>query len=81
MNKKEKERYKNQRPIGVMCLSNWGGIEVMDYFEEDGEYKIVWRFNYGEPQELHKVQLNVRSERMSFRAGNMTIHLDEVMRV
>lgn len=81
MTKEEKKEYENKRPIGVLCLCNLGGIEVMDYFEEDGEYKIVWRFNYGKPQKLHKVNLNVNSERPSFRAGRMTIHLDEVMRI
>lgn len=80
MNKQEKAKYKDARPIGVMCLSNWGGLEVMGIEYGIDDY-IIWRFNYGEPQNLHRSVVNYKPERPSFRAGRMTIHLDEVMRV
>lgn len=80
MNKREQEKYKDKKPIGVMCLSNWGGIEVLD-IEYDSDDYVVWRFNYGEPQKCHRSKLRYGVSSASFRAGRMTIRLDEVMRV
>lgn len=80
MNKQEKAKYKDREPIGVMCLSNWGGIEVLD-IEYGIDDHVIWRFNYGEPQELHRSKINYGVNDSSFRAGRMTIRLSEVMRV
>ena len=80
MNKKEKERYKNQRPIGVMCLSNWGGIEVLDIEYGFDDY-VIWRENYGEPQKAHRSKIHYGVNKTTFRAGRMTIDFAEVMRV
>ncbi len=80
MNKKEQEWYKTQKPIGVMTLNNFGGIEVMNIEHGLDDY-VIWRFNYGEPQKCHRSVINYKPERICFRAGRMTIHFDEVVRI
>ena len=80
MTKKEQEKYKNARPMGVICLSNWGGIEILD-IEHGIDDHVIWRENYGEPKKAHRSKIDYKPERPCFRAGRMTVHFDEVMRV
>lgn len=81
MTKKEKKEYENKRPIGVYCLSNWGGIEILDILYGIDDY-VVYRFNFGEPQELHRAKINYGVNHSSFRtSAGYSIRLDECMRV
>lgn len=77
MNKKEMELYTNKQPIGGLCLSNWGGLEVLDI---NSEY-IVYRFNYGgEPEQPRRARLYYGVKDTSFRSGRSTYHLSDIMR-
>lgn len=81
MTKQEKKEYENKRPIGVYCLSNWGGIEILDILYGIDDY-VVYRFNFGEPQELHRAKINYGVNHSSFRtSAGYSIRLDECMRV
>lgn len=79
MTKVEKEKYKDVRPVGGICLSNWGGIEILDIENGIDDY-VIWRENYGEPKEAHRSKIHYGVNHHSFRAGRMTIRLDECMR-
>lgn len=77
MNKREKEYYSNINPIAGLCLSNWGGIEILDII---GGECVVYRFNYGEPGTPHRAKIYVGVNVSSFRAGRLTIRLNDCIR-
>lgn len=79
MTKKEQEMYLEKKPIAVYPMTNWGGIEIMDilYGIDD---KVVYRFNFGEPQECHVAKVTGSHNRFRTTAG-YSIRLDECMRV
>lgn len=65
----------------VYCMSNFGGIEVHLAFE-DGDRCMYWRYNFGEPEKWHKAKIyDTAKDRCYFRAGNMRVYLDQVIRV
>ena len=81
MTKQEKLEYKDKKPIGSYCMSNWGGIEIMDIKQGIEDY-VIWRFNFGEPQEVHKSKLHYGVRHTSFRTtAGYSIRLDDCMRV
>lgn len=80
MTKQEKELYKGKRPIAVFGESNWGGVEVLDIIYGIEDY-IVARYNFGEPQEAHRVKIRYGVKSTSFRLGRRTYNLDNFMRV
>lgn len=77
MTKQEKKEYENKRPIGFYCLSNLGGIEILDILYGIEDYVVV-RY-YG--NSYHRVKINYGVNHTSFRIGRRTIRLDECMRV
>lgn len=79
MTKQEKEIYRHKKPIAVYCMSNWGGVEILDILYGIDDY-VVARFNFGEPQEPHRVKIRYGVKTDTFRIGRTTIHLDECMR-
>lgn len=80
MTKEEKAKYEDKRPVAVYPMSNWGGVEILDILYGIDDY-VVARYNYGEPQELHKVKINYGAKYVTFRLGRQTIRLDDCMRV
>jgi hypothetical protein len=81
MNKQEKMEYKDKQPVAVYPMSNWGGIEILDilYGIDDS---VVYRFNFGEPQEVHRAKINYGVNHSSFRTtAGYSVRLDECMRV
>lgn len=80
MTKKEKKEYESKRPIAVFCDSNWGGVEILDILYGIEDY-VVARYNYGEPQELHRVKIHYGENVQSFRIGRRTFNLNDFMRV
>ena len=81
MTKKEKKEYENKRPIGVYCMSNFGGIEIMDILCGIDDY-VVYRWNFGTPTEVHKAKINYGVNHSSFRtSAGYSIRLDDCMRV
>lgn len=74
------EHYNERGPVATYCLCNWGGIEILDILYGIDDY-VVWRSNYGEPEEkLHCSKIRYGVNHSSFRAGRLTIRLDECMR-
>lgn len=80
MTREEKKAYENKRPIAVYPMTNWGGLEILDIIYGIEDY-VIARYNYGEPQELHRVKINYGVNHLSFRIGRYTFRLDECMRV
>jgi len=81
MNKQEQMEYKDKQPVAVYPMSNWGGIEILDilYGIEDS---VVYRFNFGKPQEVHRAKINYGVNHSSFRTtAGYSVRLDECMRV
>lgn len=75
------EHYNERGPIATYCMSNWGGIEIMDILYGIDDY-VVYRFNFGEPQELHQAKIRYGVNHSSFRtSAGYSIRLDECMRV
>lgn len=73
---------KNIDVHGVYCLCNVGGIEV--HLEEGYDPRVWWRFSIVDekPQKWHRVKIYYNAKgRAFFKAGNMRVYLDEVMRV
>ncbi len=75
MTKKEKEFYKNKKPIGVKCTSNFGGIAIKELTDD---YVIF----EGELGDLHtsKVYYNVKGESY-FKYYGRREYFNEYMRV
>ena len=76
------ERVENLKPLAVYCMSNFGGIEIID----TGEWMdtvIFYRFNFGQPKRVHFAKVyETATGRGYFRAYNgMRVYLDECMRV
>lgn len=81
MNKQKQMEYKDKQPVAVYPMSNWGGIEILDilYGIEDS---VVYRFNFGEPQEVHRAKVNYGVNHSSFRTtAGYSVRLDECIRV
>lgn len=80
MNKQDKEKYRDVKPIGVYGMNNWGGVEVLG-IEHGIEDYVIARFNFGgEPQNPHRCKIRYGSRWDSFRIGHFTVRLDMVMR-
>lgn len=76
MTKQEQATYLEKKPIAVYPMTNWGGIEIMDTIDD----KVVWRFNFGEPDKCHVAK--IRGSHNSFKTtAGYSIRLDECMRV
>lgn len=81
MTKEEKARYKDARPVAVYPMTNWGGIEIMDIIYGIDDC-VVYRFNFGEPKEVHKAKIRTGVNHDSFKTvAGYSVRLDECMRV
>jgi hypothetical protein len=81
MSKAEQAKYLEKRPVAVYPMTNWGGIEIMDvlYGIDD---RIVYRFNFGTPDECHVAKIRYGANHDSFKTtAGYSIRLDECMRV
>lgn len=81
MTKQEQASYLEKKPIAVHPMTNFGGIEIMDilYGIDD---RVVYRFNFGEPQECHVAKIRYGANHNSFKtSAGYSIRLDECMRV
>ena len=77
MTKAEKAKYANKPAIATYCLSNFGGIEILDILYGINDY-VIARF-YGNT--IHCVKIKYGVKHNSFRVGRYTIRLDECLRV
>lgn len=66
---------------GVYNLSNCACIEV--HFEKGYYPRIMWRVSIVDHplQKWHRARIDERAGRAYFRAGNMRVYLDQVMRL
>lgn len=75
------KKYENTKPIGVQCISNWGGLEILDI-----EYGIddiaIASFNFGTRQQIrrHKIQ-TTPAGRLYIRKQGIRYYLDEIMKI
>ena len=81
MTKQEKEMYYDAPAVATYCLCNWGGVEILDILYGIDDY-VVYRFNFGEPQEAHRAKIRYGVNYSSFRTfAGYSIRLDECMKV
>ena len=81
MTREEMKQYQDKRAVGTYCLNNWGGIEILDIQYGIEDY-VIWRWNYGSTDDvIHRSKIRYGGNHSSFRAGRLTIRLDECMRV
>lgn len=81
MTKQEKEQYKDKRVIAVYPMSNWGGIEILDILYGIEDY-VIYRFNFGEPQEVHKAKIRYGVNHSSFKTcAGYSVRFDECLRI
>ena len=81
MTRTEQQRYAEAPVIATYCMCNWGGIEILDILYGIEDY-VVYRFNFGEPKEVHKAKIKYGARHDSFKTyAGYSIRLDECMRV
>ena len=81
MTKQEIAQYQDKKPIAVYPMSNWGGIEIMDIINGIDDY-VVWRYNYGSPDKLHKTKVLINDAGHQYiRINESRIKLENFMRV
>ena len=74
-------QYKEQKPIGVYPLSNWGGVEILGIEYGIDDYAVC-RYNFGEPEEkVHKLKITYGDGSPYIRLEGMRIRLDECLKV
>lgn len=71
-------KYSNTRPIGVLCLSNWGGLEILD-MEPD---TVVAAFNFGTRTNVrhHKIHHAPKKGPYLIKGGRR-YYFQDIMRV
>ena len=76
------KKYENTNPLGVLCLSNWGGLEILDINEFRGEYgTVIASFNFGARQQIrrHKIYCTPAG-RAYIRKQGTRYYFDEIMK-
>jgi hypothetical protein len=77
MTKQEKEMYLNKKAIAVYPMTNHGGIEILDIFDD----YVVYRFNFGTPDEAHRSKIRYGASVESFKTyAGYSIRLNDCMR-
>jgi hypothetical protein len=81
MTKQEKEMYLNKKAIAVYPMTNHGGIEILDIIPDIDDY-VVYRFNFGTPEEAHRSKIRYGSSVESFKTyAGYSIRLNDCVRV
>lgn len=83
-----KKEYENKEAIGTYCMSNWGGLVVLDIIYDADDY-VVTCFDFGNGRKNYsksKIEYtHPRSEdaecRAFFRKFNRRYYMDEIERV
>lgn len=72
------KEYENTKPVGVLPLSNWGGLEILNINCED----CIACFNWGHGRELIRKHnlIYTASGRVYIRKMGKRYYLDEIMR-
>lgn len=74
------KKYAETKTVGYYCMSNWGGLEILDY-EYCGEYAVAC-FNFGGVRQQirrHKVQVS-DSGRLYIRKQGRRYYFDQILR-
>lgn len=76
------QEYFTKKAVGVLPLSNWGGLEILDILcgIED---EVIACFNWGDDRQMirrHKIYYT-SSGRAYFRKMDRRYYLDEIQRV
>lgn len=67
---------------GVLCLSNYGGVEVVTHDEwRDNFEEILARFNFGTPDRVTKHKIRTNTKGVYFVKSGRRYYLHEFMRV
>jgi hypothetical protein len=78
MTRQENEMYLNKKAIAVYPMTNHGGIEILDILDD----YVVYRFNFGTPEEAHRSKIRYRASVESFKTyAGYSIRLNDCMRV
>lgn len=78
MSKAEQDMYLTKKAIAVFPMTNHGGIEILDVSEDS----VLYRFNFGNPEETHRSKIRYGKNVASFRTyAGYSIRLNDCMRV
>ena len=80
MTKQEMEQYKDKKPVAVYPMSTWGGLEILDIVYGTEDY-VICRYNYGEPDKLHKVKIKYGEHNAYIRLDGMIINLNNCVKI
>ena len=74
------KKYEYCKPIGTLCLSNWGGLEILAVGYDVDDY-VIAAFNFGTRQQVrrHKIYMTVGG-RQYIRKQGTRYYLDEIIR-
>ena len=76
------EKYAETKPVAVMGLSNWGGLEILDIISSE---EVIACFNYGSGRKSirkHKVyDGDKHGDKPYIRKFGTRYYLDDMMRV
>lgn len=61
-----RQKYTGSKPVGVIPLSNWGGLEILD-IESGCTDKVVAAFNFGEREQPHRYRQYENAEGRVFK--------------
>lgn len=70
-----KEKYAEAKPVAVMGLSNWGGLEILDINSEEA----VACFNYGNGRKSIRRHKVYDGDRPYIRKYGTKYYLDEMI--
>lgn len=76
-------KYTDVRPIGVLCLSNWGGLEILDLVDKNGELAVVACFDFGNGRQQtrrHVIRYTLTG-RAYIRKNGRRYYFEDIMRV
>jgi len=68
-------KYKDSKPLGVFCLTNFGGVEILDII--DGEYVIIRVYDY----RYHRLKLYDSKKGPRFTLNKNRYYLNDFLRV
>ena len=76
-----RQKYASAKPFGVIPLSNWGGLEILEV-ESGYDAKVVAAFNFGEREQPRRYRQYENAEgRVFIKVGGVRYYLDEALRV
>lgn len=70
------------KPVtGVFADSAFGGIEIIGDIEHAINDYVFWRYNYGEPEPIHRAKIYYSRKGAYFNTPRGRVHFNNIMRI